>query len=129
VPTEQSSPRAWGWCVRNRRTEDLVGLLFAKVWRHAVGLAVGVTTCLKKHDLPQQELAISGNYVWRLVVLDEYSLTEDPWDGYFAATLRFHSTVPVPVDAAVNITPDTLDLKNSGKWITCYIELPDGYDV
>jgi thiol-disulfide isomerase/thioredoxin len=33
-----------------------VGLLFAKVWRNAVGPAVGVTTCLKKHDLPQQEL-------------------------------------------------------------------------
>ncbi len=29
----------------------------------------------------------------------------------------------------VNFDPDTLNLKSKGKWITCYIELPEGYDV
>lgn len=29
----------------------------------------------------------------------------------------------------INIDPDTLNLKSKGKWITCYIELPEGYDV
>ncbi len=31
--------------------------------------------------------------------------------------------------ADINIDPDTLNLKSKGKWITCYIELPEGYDV
>ncbi len=35
----------------------------------------------------------------------------------------------VPVNASVNIDPDVLNLKSSGKWITAYIEPPDGYDV
>ena len=29
----------------------------------------------------------------------------------------------------VDIDPDTLNLKSKGKWITAYIELPEGYDV
>lgn len=31
--------------------------------------------------------------------------------------------------ATVDIDPDTLNLKSKGKWITCYIELPEGYYV
>ena len=29
----------------------------------------------------------------------------------------------------VDIDPDTLNLESKGKWITCYIELPEGFDV
>jgi len=31
--------------------------------------------------------------------------------------------------AAIDINPDPLNLKSEDKWITCYIELPDGYNV
>lgn len=31
--------------------------------------------------------------------------------------------------ATVNIDPDTLDLKSKGSWITCYLELPEGYSA
>lgn len=34
---------------------------------------------------------------------------------------------PTPITAQVNITPDTLNLKSGGKWITCRIQLPAGY--
>lgn len=34
-----------------------------------------------------------------------------------------------PLPAIVDIDPDTLNLKDKGKWITAYIEVPDGYDV
>ncbi|KPJ72282.1 hypothetical protein AMJ52_06820, partial [candidate division TA06 bacterium DG_78] len=37
--------------------------------------------------------------------------------------------VGVVVPATVDIDPNTLNLKNVGKWITCYIELPEGYSV
>jgi hypothetical protein len=36
---------------------------------------------------------------------------------------------PVMLNAAIDITPDTLNLKSKGKWITAYIELPEGYDA
>ena len=40
------------------------------------------------------------------------------------------TAVPEPVvKATVDIDPDTLNLKSKVKWITCYIELPEGYDV
>ena len=29
----------------------------------------------------------------------------------------------------IDINPNTLNLKSKGKWVTAYIELPDGYDV
>lgn len=33
------------------------------------------------------------------------------------------------LDANINIDPDTLNLRSNGRWITGYIELPEGYDV
>jgi len=36
---------------------------------------------------------------------------------------------PERISATVDIDPDTLNLVSKGKWITCYIELPEGYDV
>ncbi|MBN2271911.1 MAG: SUMF1/EgtB/PvdO family nonheme iron enzyme [Sedimentisphaerales bacterium] len=33
------------------------------------------------------------------------------------------------VEALVDINPDSLNKSSKGKWITCYIELPEGYDV
>lgn len=36
---------------------------------------------------------------------------------------------PVPVvQVALNIDPDSINLKSNGQWITCYIELPTDYD-
>jgi len=36
---------------------------------------------------------------------------------------------PVPIHAAIDIDPNTLNLASGGKWITCYIWLPGEYDV
>jgi TolB protein len=33
------------------------------------------------------------------------------------------------VNATIDMDPNTLNLKSKGKWVTCYIELPEGYDV
>ncbi|UCF09039.1 MAG: hypothetical protein JSW28_04980 [Thermoplasmata archaeon] len=37
--------------------------------------------------------------------------------------------IPPPIPATIDIDPDTLNLKSKGRWITCYIDLPEGYDV
>jgi hypothetical protein len=34
-----------------------------------------------------------------------------------------------PIDALIDIDPDTLNKKSHGRWVTVYIALPDGYDV
>ncbi|MBA7706638.1 hypothetical protein ES703_115493 [subsurface metagenome] len=34
-----------------------------------------------------------------------------------------------PIPAEVDIDPDTLNLASKGRWITCYIRLPEDYDV
>ena len=36
---------------------------------------------------------------------------------------------PPVITATVDIQPQTLNLRSGGKWITAYIELPEGYDV
>lgn len=36
---------------------------------------------------------------------------------------------PPTIEATVDFDPDTLNLTSEGKWITCYIELPESYDV
>jgi hypothetical protein len=40
--------------------------------------------------------------------------------------IRTHVVI---IPATIDIDPDTLNLKSKGKWITAYIELPEGYDV
>jgi hypothetical protein len=35
----------------------------------------------------------------------------------------------VPVPATADIHPKTLNFKSRGRWITCYIELPEGFDI
>ncbi len=35
----------------------------------------------------------------------------------------------VPIPATVDVDPNTLNLKSKGRWITCYIELMEGFDV
>lgn len=44
-----------------------------------------------------------------------------------------YNVVPVTADpwvmAAVDIDPDTLNLRSKSKWITCYIELPENFEV
>jgi hypothetical protein len=42
---------------------------------------------------------------------------------------EFEIVEPTPLEASVDIDPDTLNLKSCGRWITAYITLPGGYDV
>jgi len=38
--------------------------------------------------------------------------------------------IPKPaIEAAIDMDPNTLNLKSKGKWVTCYICLPEDYDV
>ncbi len=39
------------------------------------------------------------------------------------------ASLTLTINAEIDIDPDTLNLNEKGKWITCYIELPEGYSV
>lgn len=60
-----------------------------------------------------------GTYVAALTVKDD--------DGGIGADSLSIDVQPIP--AAINCDPNTLNLKSNGQWITCYIELPESYDV
>jgi hypothetical protein len=47
----------------------------------------------------------------------------------FRLTISFYAKEPSTVPATVNVESDTLNLKSKGKWITSYVELPEGYEV
>jgi hypothetical protein len=49
-------------------------------------------------------------------------------DGTPELTITTDSTFTF-IPAAIDIDPDTLNLKSKIKWVTAYIELPGGYDV
>lgn len=54
-----------------------------------------------------------------IVYTSEKTGNLDIWKvGVIASTLA----------SGIDIDPDTLNLKSRGNWITCYIELPEGYD-
>lgn len=55
-----------------------------------------------------------------------YFIGEDNQDNY--PLMKPWSPIKT-VNATIDIDPDTLNLRSRGKWITCYIELPEGYNV
>jgi len=60
----------------------------------------------------------AGKYNVTLQVID---------DGALSTTIS--STITVIVPATLDVDPTSLNLRSEGKWITAYIELPEGYDV
>jgi PKD repeat protein len=64
----------------------------------------------------------AGTYTVTLTVTDNNGLTDIVTDDVTVTGVG-------ALTATVNIEPSTLNLKSKGKWITCYITLPEGYDV
>jgi len=73
--------------------------------------------------------------IWGHIVLDRFAVAESNWSGgatgviYVDDVALFDPSVPAFVEAAIDIDPDTLNLRSRGQWVTCYIELPEGYSV
>ncbi len=42
---------------------------------------------------------------------------------------KVYAALEVPIEADIGIKPATLNMESKGKWITCYIRLPDDYDI
>ena len=80
-------------------------------------------------------------YVWNMRDKDNNLVNAGQYSvigGLYAGSEGYeYSKVAVPiqiipepaVDAGIDIEPDTLNLKGKGKWITCYIWLPEDYNA
>jgi len=56
-----------------------------------------------------------------------YIIDENSKDNY--PLMKPWTPTPPTLIATADIVPNTLNLKNKGKWITCHIKLPEGYDI
>ena len=56
----------------------------------------------------------------------DYDLLIGVSDG---VSYAYENTPSAELFSTIDIDPDTLNVKSKGKWITTYIELPEGYDV
>jgi hypothetical protein len=65
-----------------------------------------------------------GHYV--VTATEEHQSLRDPFPDVFS--VEFDVVVPPAVEAAVDVDPSTLNLGSKGKYVTCYVELPGGYD-
>lgn len=65
----------------------------------------------------------AGTYTVTLIVTDD-----DGGVGSDTLEIVVKPTLAI-IPATIDCDPDTLNLKSQGQWITCYIELPEGYDV
>ena len=72
-------------------------------------------------------------YIFGLkAALDGSVWSSECWFGMDANEARishFAATDTTPPDLSISISPDTLNLKSKGKWVTAYIELAENYDV
>jgi len=56
------------------------------------------------------------------------ALAGPPDPDFMGAASIGCGTVVVPLEAVIDITPDVLNLSSRGRFVTCYVELPFGYD-
>jgi len=78
-----------------------------------------------------QEVSVLGLSDWhflemRLTALDAGAFTLTYWTLWDNIRLV---EAPVAIPAVLDLDPGTLNLGSNGRWVTCYIELPEDYDV
>jgi hypothetical protein len=78
-----------------------------------------------------QQVNVSGMAGWhriemRITALESGQFTEAYWTQWDNLQL---AEGPATIKAVVDLDPGTLNLGSNGKWITCYIELGEGFEV
>lgn len=105
--------------------------------------SVGVGECVfNLYDITLAGPDVNGDEIVNILdvklVVDHYGETGEP--GWIPEDIDLDGEVElddlhivlinqVVITATITIKPGTLNLKSNGEWITCYIELPEGYNV
>jgi uncharacterized delta-60 repeat protein len=75
----------------------------------------------------------SNEYAWKVAIQSDGNIViageGNNGSNNDVLVLRLIGGGSEPIPASIDIEPDTLNLKSKGKWITCYIELSDGFSV
>jgi hypothetical protein len=85
-----------------------------------VPLAIHLTDT--KYTWNTSDLPTGNNYLIRVIASDGINTGMDDSDNTFTILAGW-------THATIDLDPDTLNLQSKGKWITAYIELPEGHDV
>jgi len=79
----------------------------------------------EENEKPDATGEVTGSHIYYDKGAYTTSLTVEDDDGGVGESSLDAEVKPIP--AAIDIDPDTLNLKGGGKWVTGYIELPEGY--
>jgi len=98
----------------------------------------GTSTTFKATNIPTSQSALHQYAVdWPALFMGEEGVTvqvDSNGDGVFEHIFTSDNELNndefiLQTATTIDIDPDTLNLKSKGKWITAYIELPEGYGV
>ncbi|UCG36305.1 MAG: LamG domain-containing protein, partial [Candidatus Bathyarchaeota archaeon] len=105
-------------------------------WVHVMIAYDGQYLRIYYDDVLQSEADVGHHYVLgnnRPLAIGDNQNNDYPWtDGVdcIIDEVRLSSVARAPpIDASVDIDPDTLNLKSNGQWIIAHIELPGDHDV
>ena len=99
-------------------------------WDDLGNIGTGSSATATHPEGPTEIVSADGEYEWYAGI--SYS-RQDFWFGQVVSEVVGNPDPPPPytvkIPATIDIDPDTLNLNSKGRWITAYIELPEGYDV
>ena len=98
----------------------------------------GETIVFNATDIPTEQGAIHQYTIdWDALYRGDEGVTlqiDSDGDGTFEQTITAdseltHDEFMLQTATTIDFDPDTLNLESKGKWVTVYIELPEGYDI
>lgn len=128
--------------------DQVVGIVSNEMFVRHLGGGLGfIGTICPPSGCPQNQSAFLWDQRYGMIDLNDLLGEDSPWDylesakainnngqitglGYIDGQRRGFLLNPVPpIQAELDIDHNTLNLSSKGKWITCYISLPQEYDV
>ena len=99
-------------------------------WDDLGNIGTGSSATANHPEGPAVTVSAEGEYEWYAGI--SYS-RQDFWFRQVVSEVVENPDPPPPyivrIPATIDIDPDTLNLNSKGRWITAYIELPEGYNV
>jgi hypothetical protein len=88
---------------------------------------------LAMSDVPIQPRAFNDP-AYGVVILDRFAAAESNWNGggygvFYVDDVALLPLTPPAIEAVLDIRPAILNLRAKGRYVLCFIELPDGYSV
>jgi len=116
------------WEVRATPYPDVYDCYEDNIWKYSFGIRQDFATSAD-YWYPDGEGVFLGVGEGTKLRFELHYTGEPNTAETFTMAISFYARHPSTISAVVNVEPDTLNLKSQGKWVACYIELPEGYDV